>query len=244
MAQEETQNDAALAETLEVAQPQEQPQEQPAPEEPTQQESNQTLRFKTIREARERAERERDEIRAELDRIKASQQPKAQAQHQDYNVAPDDLVEGKHLSKYDREIKQLREQLENYRTQTTAMTVETKLKNQYPDFDSIVNTENIEMLKASYPEIAATLNSSPDLYNKAVSAYTMIKQFGIAQNPVVESQKNRVHENSAKPRPIASVNAQPGSDSPLSHANAFAEGLTKEVKSQLLREMQEAKRNR
>lgn len=244
---EETQGDAVLAETLEVPVVEQPEVEQVAEEQKVEPkvENQRELRFKTIREARERAERERDEIRAELDRIKNVQQPKPQqAQQEDYNIAPDDLVEGKHLSKYDREIKKLRGELNNYRQQSNAMSVEAKLNAQYPDFNSIVSKENLEMLTASHPEIAATLNSSPDLYNKAVSAYTMIKQFGIAQDPIIAKQHNVVQENASKPRPIASVNAQSGTDSPLSHANAFANGLTKELKASLLREMHEAKKNR
>jgi len=52
-----------------------------------------------------------------------------------------------------------------------------------------------------------------------------------------------VQANTAKPRPLTSVSPQSG-ESPLSRANAFAEGLTPELKKNLFKEMQEAKKNR
>jgi hypothetical protein len=252
MTPEETKNDIELAETLDVVQeaPAEQPQENEQPTKavpaPEKEESMQAIRFKTLREAREQAERERDELRQQIERMRATEkvQPTPQQEQQDFSIAPDDLVEGKHLTKYDREIQSLKKQLESYHQQASVASVETRLKTQYADFDSVVSKENIEVLRTAYPEIAATINSSPDLYNKAVAAYTMIKKFGIVSDSSYDSQKAKAQANASKPRPIASINAQQGSDSPLTHANAFAEGLTSDVKAQLYREMLEAKKRR
>lgn len=250
MAQEETQNEATVAETLETPQQETQQQGTSEVENKPQEESPQALRFKTLREARERAEKERDELKQQLERIEQLQaqknQPQQQQQQQqeDYALGADDLVEGKHLSKYDREINSLKKELENYKQQTTAMSVETKLRSEFSDFDTVVNKENIEILRTAYPQLAAALNSSSDLYNKAASAYTLIKKLGIHSSETYNKEHEKVQENIAKPRPISSLNAKSSSDSPLSHANAFAEGLTKDLKAQLYREMLEAKKQR
>ena len=226
--------------------------EQVEHEEKPQHSEAQKLRFDVLREARQKAERENAELKEQLERYKRQQteqsfvkQPEPQTQEEDYHVAPDDLVEGKHLSKYDNEIKKLRSELSAYKQQTTEKAVESRVNSQYPDFNSVVTQENIEMLRTAYPEIASTLNSSNDLYSKAVSAYTMIKKLGIVESPIHEKRRNIAQKNSSSPRPIAAINAQPGGDSPLSKANAFSQGiLSKEEKDALYREILESKRNR
>lgn len=244
---QEEQKDIVLAETLE--EPQEPASLDPqdagpaSPSVPPAPEGEQALRFKTLREAREKAERERDELRAHIEKLQAPTEAPQPATQQDYSISPDDLVEGKHLAKYDRDINTLRKELENYKQQSMAMSVETRLKSQYPDFDSVVSRENLEMLRSAHPEIATVIDSSPDLYSKAASAYTMIKQFGFVTDPAVEKQRAVAQENAAKPRPVASVATQQGAG-PLSKANEFAEGLTKNRKQELYREMIEAKKNR
>jgi hypothetical protein len=98
-------------------------------------------------------------------------------------------------------------------------------------------------LRAAYPEVAATINSSSDLYNQASSAYTLIKKLGIHNPDAYKAEKAIVQENAAKPRPTASLSPQTG-DSPLSNANAFANGLTDDVKKQLYREMLDSMKNK
>jgi len=99
------------------------------------------------------------------------------------------------------------------------------------------------MLKLTYPELAQTIYNNPDLYTKGASAYTIIKQMGIAPGTSTDLDKERAERNLAKPRPLASVAASQGNDSPLQRANAFANGLTEDLKKQLHQEMIEAMRN-
>jgi len=235
-------------EAQEIEQPDEQVQEQPeVQEEPKpQQESVQAKNFRQIKELKERAEWERDELRRRLESYETSkQQVKPQEiEEQDININPDDLVEGKHLNKYDKKIRKLQDDLRIYQQQTQLAATETRLKNQYPDFDKVVSKDNIEQLKANYPELAETLNaSSTDLYSKAVSAYTLIKKLGISPDDVYQQDREKAIKNAAKPRPLASVSPQQG-ESPLSKANAFANGLTDELKDQLRKEMYAAMKNK
>lgn len=215
--------------------PQESPQEvQAAPK--GNQENIRLLRQKA--EKAERVERERDEAIRKLNELqsKAVIEP-----DEEIDLKPDDLAEGKHLTKMQRKIKKLEEKIRVYEQSSQELSVESKIRNNFPDFDKIVTTENVELLKNAYPELATALNASSDLYSKAASAYTLIKKFGIAKDEPYEEDKERAIANAHKPRPLASVSPQQG-DSPLSRANAFANGLTDELKAKLLKEMNESRK--
>lgn len=203
-------------------------------------ESSQAKNFRQLKEAKERAERERDEL---LKHIQTQQRPQQESESvdEDFDINPDDIVEGKHLKKYYEKIKKLEKKLQQTQQQSVAMTTEAKLKAQFPDFDKVVNKDNIESLKYAYPELANTLNASTDLYSTAVSAYTMIKKLGIAQEDLYEADRERVQKNAAKPKPLVSIAPQK-SESPLSNANAFANGLTPELQKQLWKEMQDLRK--
>lgn len=197
--------------------------------------------FKEIRERWLRAERERDELARKLQDVVQTRDTSSRLDEPEedlsYKVEDDALVEGKHLSKVDKKIKKLEQQLQQYQQQSVLSATEIRLKTQYADFDSVVSADNIQVLRTQYPELAESINSNQDIYSKAVSAYTMIKKLGIAQVPDTYIQdKIQAQKNAAKPRPLASVAPQQG-DSPLSRANAFANGLTPELQKQLLKEM-------
>jgi hypothetical protein len=192
--------------------------------------------WKILREKAERAERRAAELeQAILDM--QSQKPVEPEEDLSVAIEDDSLVEGKHLSKVSKKIQNLEKQLRQYEQQSALTATEARLKQQYPDFDRIVSAENLANLRAAYPEIAHTLNSSSDLYSKAVSAYTMIKRLGIApEEDIYKQDKSIAQKNAAKPRSLASISPQQG-DSPLSRANAFANGLSDDLKSQLWKEM-------
>jgi len=220
-----------------VEQYEEQVAEQPVKPVETDKEKN----FRELRAKSERLAKERD---AALAQLKAQEEAKNAKQSEDdnaLNLAPDDLVEGKHLSKYDRKIKELEKQVSSYQQQSTASITEAKIKAAYPDFDSVVSQSNLESLSSTYPEIATTINSTNDLYSKAVSAYTLIKKLGIYQKDSYTAEKETAQANAAKPRTATSVSPQQG-EGALSHANAFAGGLTPELKKQLYSEMMEAQK--
>ena len=54
-----------------------------------------------------------------------------------------------------------------------------------------------------------------------------------------QNDKAKAVINAQKPRPLTSISPQQG-DSPLSKANAFANGLTPELQAQLLKEMKQS----
>jgi hypothetical protein len=194
-----------------------------------------------LRIAREKAERERDELAQKLQEMLLRQQT-ISTKSEESSLNPDDLVEWKYVSK---EIKQLRDEIRSYQQASTDSAIENRLKAQYPDFDKIVTKENIEILRAEYPELAETIATSPNLYSKGSSAYTLIKKLGIAiEDPLqVQQDAERIKINNTKPRSTASISPQRG-ESPLSKANAFAQGLTDDLKKQLYKEMQESMKNK
>ena len=204
----------------------------------------QTANFKAIREEKERIVRERDELRRriqEMEKMSSSKKQEVLEDDDDFTMDPDDLVEGKHLGKVANKIKKLEKQMQASNQKATEIAIEATIKSQYPDFDKIVSKDNLDTLKLAHPEIAQTLNSSSDLYSKAVTAYTLIKKLGIHQDDIYKEDREKAQANAAKPRPLTSVSPQQG-DGPLSKANAFANGLTDELKSQLYREMIEARK--
>lgn len=199
--------------------------------------------WKQLREKALAAERRSQELEAALIQAQSQRQPaqtSPEETEEEVSIDADALVEGKHLSKVNKQIRSLQDQLKQYQQQNTLSSTELKLKSQYNDFDSVVTRDNLESLRLAYPEIAQSLNSNPDLYAKAVSAYTMIKKLGIGVEDSFIEEKAAIQRNAAKPKPLASINPQQG-DSPLSKANAFATSgkLTDELKAQMLKEMNE-----
>ena len=212
--------------------------------EPISTESDAVRNYREMREAKARAERERDDYMrrlAEFESRQKSPQPEATEEDEDIQLGADDIAEGKHLSKVEQKIKKLKAKLAKYESQSTEDRTEARLKAKYSDFDKVVSPENIALLTQAYPELAQSMHANNDLYTKAVSAYTLIKKFGIYQESPLATEREQITKNIAKPRPVTSVSPQQG-EGALSRANAFASGLTDELKDQLLKEMNSARK--
>jgi hypothetical protein len=210
--------------------------------------------LRLLREKAERAERERDEMMRMLQLEREIRGPARDNTPQpqddmfsDIDIAEDDYVDGKKFKAMQKQMKNLLMQnMQQQQTQQLAnqqLAIEAKIKSQYPDFDRIVTRDNIEMLNAMDPILANALNKSPDLYEKAVSTYNVIKKFNINNYSQEEQNGRKIKENQSKPRSLASISPQTA-DSPLSRVNIFAQGLTKDVKEMLNKEMNEAIANR
>jgi hypothetical protein len=186
-----------------------------------------------IRNLRTEKERLAEENRLLQQRLYDAEQRKQQLTQQEPVGDPDDLVERRYV---DTRIHQLEKQL--YTT-----NVESQLKNKYPDYDKVVNNKTISLLKEKRPALAASIGSNPDLYYQAISAYDAIKDLGLYTEDSYEKDRYRAESNASKPRNMQSIAPQKG-DSPLTKANAFAEGLTDERKKMLYKEMVAAMKNR
>lgn len=231
------------------------------PKQPTQEEVDSSSNFKALREARKedaearkRAERERDEL---MELLKASmakkEDPKVPVdEEEDLRINEDDLVEGRHLKKnYARtmretektrkEIEQLREEIAEEKRLAHQANTDMMLKNKYPDLHEVLSLENLKKFAKLNPELATTIRDSTDYYSKMVAAYTSIKQSGIYSDKKYDTEKQSIKTNTTKPRPLTSINSNQ-SASPLSKANAFAKGLTPELKSQIYKDMLEIRK--
>ena len=201
------------------------------------------ISWKQLREKAERAEKRAEE----LERLVANQQNQAPKQAPDdddeeIRIQPDDLVEGKHLSRYDKKIRKMEQQIREYQAKTYETTAETRIKQEFPDYDKVVTQESLYILQNQFPELAQSISSNPDLYSKAKAAHLAITKLGINPNDT-SIQQETINKNVAKPKPLASIAPQQG-DSPLTRANAFASGLTQELKDQLYKEALEAANSR
>jgi len=187
--------------------------------------------WKALRDAREKAERERDEA------LKLLQQ-QGQNQHvkeEQFNISDDDLIEGKHLKYTQRKSEQKIADLEK-------RLIETQVKAAYPDFDEVVNSDTVRMLRDADPELAESLAANPNMHSQAVAVYKSIKRYGLARPQKYNKDKEKVNTNISKPRSAASLSPQQG-ESPLSRANAFATELTDDLKAQIWAEMKAAVKN-
>lgn len=224
--------------------PQEEVQTDPEVAEQTQaqtmQQEYQAQNFRTLREQNEMLKRERDEAlhlaqeaRAIYDRQKApSQEPQ---------ISEDSLVERRHLTPMEKELREQREEVSRLKSQS----VDLQLKVQYPDINTIVTTDNFRELCEKHPELGAVVNSTNDYYAKVSAAYTMIKNMKMSSAPQPQSNPQYLREaemarqNVMKPKPSNAANPQSGS-TPMSKANEFAQGLTQEMKDKLWKEMQDS----
>lgn len=196
--------------------------------------------WKTLRERAEKAEKRERELQEALQA--ASRKPEQPQEDLDFSLDEDALAEGKHLNKVQKKIKAMEAKLKQYEQQTTMNDVRSQLKSQYPDWDKVFNQDNLAKLQEQEPEIAYALNSASDPYKAGISAYKMIKRLGIIEpEDTFVQEKAAIQKNAAKPKSMASLKPQQG-DSPLSKANAFANGLTDELRAQMVKEMNEARK--
>lgn len=122
--------------------------------------------------------------------------------------------------------------------QERASTVEDRLSLKHPDWSDVVSKENIELLKQTEPELALSLSHNPDPYAQGIAAYKLLKRLGIGTEPQKFPEKERAQANAQKP---VSVNAV-SKNSAIGSVHMFENGLTKELKASLWKEIQECKK--
>ena len=204
--------------------------------------------IRVLRERADAAERRNRELESMIQQ-NMSQQKANKMQiddSDDFDMGDDTYVEGKHLKKYvktlKQELKNQRQQFEEFNQKNSIAQAEMRLKSQFNDFDSIVSRENLEKLSMKKPELYRTIISHPDLYDKGHAAYEMIKNSGILTNQY-EDIDRRVEENKLKPRSASNVAPQSG-DTPLSRTGDYDRRiLTEERKAFLRKQSEEAARN-
>ncbi len=211
-------------------------------------ESPQQMRFREVREGKLRAEWERDELARRLQSYESGErqrttQAKQVEEEEDYGIAADEIIEGKHLAKIIKQVEKRAERkvMAQQEANMQSMT-EMRLKMEMPDLDSVVNSETLNSLRKMYPELANTVNAHPDLYTKAKAAYTIIKKLNISNVETngydYEADKRKIQTNMSKPRAIQSVAPR---QSALAQSSAYDGELTDALKAQLWKEMNVAR---
>ena len=208
-----------------------------------QSEGNSERNFRELRKKAERAEQEREMYRQRVAQLEAAQKPEAtDAEPDDISLGDDDIMEGRHAKQMAKKYKKLEAEVQSLRQKTAEDITETRIRSRFPDYYEVVNEDTLRALTIDDPELAYTIQSSPDFYNKAILAYKEIKKRGLSEESTYVRDSRLIQSNASKPRPIVSASPQQGS-SPLTHANMFANGLTKELAAYLNKEMEECKRN-
>jgi hypothetical protein len=197
--------------------------------------------MRALREKTERLQRQNEEYARTLQEIAYRDQLAAQQQQQyqqpqqpEIDPGDDDLIEGKHYKKLARDLKEVQRQ-------AYEAAVESRIRGQFPDYDKVVNLETIKALKIAEPEWASSLAANPNFLEKAVGTYKAIQRLNLTADTTYDADKAIAQKNAAKPRTITSISPQQG-ESPLTRANAFANGLTPELQKQLWKEMQETRK--
>lgn len=217
----------------------------------TPQDSHKESNMRILRERAEAAERRSLELErmVQMNMSQNQQATKMQVvdEDDDFDMSDDTYVEGKHLKKYvkslKQELKNTKKQFEDFNQQNAMTQAEIRLKNQFNDFEAIVSKENLEKLAAQKPALYRTILASPDMYDRGYTAYEMIKNSGIVADQYHDLDR-KVEENRMKPRSAANAAPQSG-DTPLARVGDYDRRvLSEERKHQLRQQVEEARRNR
>ncbi len=217
----------------------------------TQQESQKEANMRILRERAESAERRALELERMVQMNMSNNQQATKMQlvdeDDDFGMSDDTYVEGKHLKKYvkslKQELKNTKKQFEDFNQQNALAQADMRLKSQFNDFDTVVTKENLDKLASQKPSLYRTILSNPDMYDKGYAAYEFIKNSGVLDNQYQELDK-RVEDNRMKPRSAANAAPQSG-DTPLARVGDYDRRiLSEDRKEQLRRQVDEAKRNK
>jgi hypothetical protein len=238
---------APMAEEMGIAQEVEQAQEGEQQVEEAKP-SDQELNFRALREKTEQLQRENSQQKEMLTAfqemmLKANQPKAPEPEPEEDILAGYDLSDvltveqavelGNKIAAKTSEAS-VRKAIEEYDARKRKESIPDRIKSRYADFDAVVTEDNVKQLRAMDPEIAQALSQIGDEEAKAVAAYKYIKAFlpSVEQAQEAQAAKQQMQQNANKPKTLGAVAA----DSPLAKADAFANGLTAELKRQLYAE--------
>jgi hypothetical protein len=227
--------------TEEVAPPSDSEQQQDVRQEEVQQAQEHVIddQERNWREARRKMQEleRRTEEQEELIRRMQNQQAPAHEEDELAKLADDDIITVKQHKQMSAKI--ARQVAEEAIREREASTVDERLKNRFTDFNDVVTKENIDLLKQQDPELAMSLYAlAQNPYEQAVAAYKMLMKTGIGDMAKKQPQKAKAIENSKKPVSVQSVTKS----SAIGNVHNFENGLTPELKKQLNKEMEDARK--
>lgn len=188
-------------------------------------------------EARRKMQELEKQNRELQEQFQKQNQPKPAKEEDELDKLGDDDIVTKAQAKK-MAAKMAREIANEVIKQREVATVDERLQMKFPDFGEVVSRENIELLKQTEPELAMSLMHNPDPFAQGAAAYKLIKKLGIGGS-MPNPEKEKAIKNAQKP---VSVNAVTRSNSAIGNAHMFENGLTPQLKAQLWKEMEEARK--
>lgn len=178
--------------------------------------------------------REKDHEIAELRKQFASIAPRPPIEEEDElaRLAKDDIITVAQAEKLAE--KRARKVVEDVIKQREAATVDERMSLRHSDYTEVVSKENLEYLNETRPNLVKSLKYITDPYEQAQTAYELLKQFGRKKEKTT-LERRKAEENTHKPVSVNAVTNQ----SAIGNAHLFENGLTKELKAQLYKEMRE-----
>jgi len=174
-----------------------------------------------------------EELRSQFSQITA-RKPTEEEEDELAKLAEDDILTVAQAKKLAQ--KMARNVAEDVMKKREAATVDERVQLKFPDYAEVVSNENIELLKQTEPELAQSLYHMPDPYAQAVAAYKLLKRIAGKKEEAPSLERKKAMENSQKPVSVNAITKQ----SAIGNAHLFENGLTKELKGQLWKEMQQA----
>jgi hypothetical protein len=206
-------------------------------------ESEQDRNWKKFREQREierkqleaekkrAAEKEKEAaaLKAAMDSLLNKPDSRSGSQREEVDYFEDDeekriekLVEKK-LAEKERIIEQQRQQREQ-------QELPQRLKREYPDFDQVCTSDNLDYLEYHYPEVATAFGHMPDGIEKWTGIYKAAKRF--VPNIDAKRAQARAQDNLLKPQSASGASAAQAATPNMARA------LTDSQKAENYRKMQ------
>jgi len=238
--QEEVQADVVEQEQPSQQEAVEQPQESPPVKENF--EGNKfEENIRSLRESKEQAEYERDQLARYVENIKQQLGGVQQQQPQnDIGISDDDYVEGRQLKNVTKSVKQLESEVQQWKQHSEEITAELKLNSEFSDFNDVVTADNVKALVKKHPELRSSVQGNAPLYSRGKATYKLIKKFmgEKTQQKVNKNNQKKVQNNIGKP--VSSSAVKDPQNSPLTEAGLMANGYNEEVGAALEKEMYDA----
>lgn len=167
---------------------------------------------KKDREARQRAEEEAQRRAKEAEALKQAMDAilNKDTKNDNFEDQTDD-DKAKIIKEVNRIIDEREKKREAERRQRELQETPIRLKREYPDFDKVVNQENIDYLEYKFPHIKNALENLPEGYDKWRDVYKTIKQFV----PTTQEDQKRADENMRKPKSLSSGIVSNGDVAPV-----------------------------
>lgn len=229
----------------EIQQAQEQTPQAPAPSSnKDEQIRNNFIALRQKLEEEERRRKEAERRAEELERMRTEQRPQQPQEEDDYSgVDDDDYVPAKVAKKttkalksktaqHEEEIRLLKSKLENFETMQALST--------FKDSNEIVTDENLKTLARLYPNDYNSMMANPTLSGRTLTAYNMIKNYGIYDSNLAAADK-RIANNLSKPGSSnATVAQQP--QTPLTRLGDYERrSLSEADRDRIMRRVEEIK---